>query len=292
MGIRPTDLVDLHTHSNSSDGTSQPFELVLQANATGVRMIALTDHDTLAGLDDLLAAAGRYRIHPVPGIEISSHLGGRQLHILGLGMRRQHWPELEKFLEQTRSWREERNEKILARLNDLGFALTWEAVLAECGGDIVARPHFARALITAGHVASFRQAFGELLGDGCPAHVPKRRPLPEEVVKVLQGTGAVAIVAHPNSLVAGDGGPLTPVLELLLEAGIDGVEAFHPRMSPAQTEETLAFASKNNLLVTGGSDFHGRNKPDNPMGRGFGGRKLFARPMVDAVARFEQIVRW
>jgi hypothetical protein len=112
------------------------------------------------------------------------------------------------------------------------------------------------------------------------------------VVQVLQAAGGVAIVAHPNSLVAGDGGPLIPVLEELLGAGIDGIEAFHPKMSPALTQEAISFAGQHGLLVTGGSDFHGRNKPDNPIGRGHGGRKLFARPMVEAVTRFEEIVRW
>jgi 3',5'-nucleoside bisphosphate phosphatase len=292
VGIRPNDLVDLHTHSTASDGTLRPFELILAAQRTGVRMVALTDHDTLDGLDGLLAAAGRYRVHAVPGIEISSRLGERQLHILGLGLRRHLWPGLEQFLEQTRSWRAERNEKILDRLNELGFPLTWENVRAECGGEIVARPHFARALTTAGHVGSLKHAFVELLGDGCPAHVPKRRPQPSEVVQVLQAAGGVAIVAHPNSLVAGDGGPLIPVLEELLGAGIDGIEAFHPKMSPALTQEAISFAGQHGLLVTGGSDFHGRNKPDNPIGRGHGGRKLFARPMVEAVTRFEEIVRW
>ena len=292
MGIRPNDLVDLHTHSTASDGTAKPFELILQAHRSGVRMLALTDHDTLDGLDGLLGAAGRYRVRGVPGIEISSRLGERQLHILGLGLRRHLWPELEEFLEQTRSWRTERNEKILARLNELGFDLAWADVRAQCGGEIVARPHFARALQVAGHVGSFRQAFEELLGDGRPAHVPKRRPIPQDVVTVLQAAGGVAIVAHPNSLVAEDGGALMPVLEQLVDAGIDGVEAFHPKMTPEQTGEAVAFAEKHSLLVTGGSDFHGRNKPDNPMGRGHGGRKLFARPMVEAVTRFEEILRW
>lgn len=292
MGIRPTDLVDLHTHSSCSDGTLKPYEMILKAHSTGVRMLALTDHDTIAGLDELLAAAGRYRIHPVPGVEISSQLEGRQLHILGLGLRRQLWPGLEQFLEQTCQRRHERNEKILERLSELGLPLTMEAVAAEAGGEILARPHFARALLAAGHVATYQKAFEELLGNGCPAHVPKRRPLPAEVVAVVHEAGGVAIVAHPNSLVAADDSSLTAVLEKLLDVGIDGVEAFHPKMTPAQTEEVLAWAQQHGMLVSGGSDFHGRNKPDNPMGRGHGGRKLFARPMVDAVARFEQIIRW
>ena len=292
MVIAPKDLVDFHTHSTASDGTAKPFELIFHAHRAGVRMIALTDHDTLAGLDGLLGAAGRYQVHPVPGIEISSRLDGRQLHILGLGLRRHLWPDLETFLEQARSWRAERNEKILDRLNELGFALTWEAVLAECGGEVVGRPHFARALCAAGHVSTLQQAFDELLRTGGPAYFSKRRPSPAKAIEVLQGAGGAAIVAHPNSLVAEDQAPLTTVLESLLGAGIDGIEAFHPEMSPEQTREAVAFAEQHDLLVTGGSDFHGRNKPGNPVGRGYGARKLFAGPMAAAVARFEQIIRW
>lgn len=292
MGIAPKDLVDFHAHSTVSDGTFKPFELILQAQTSGVRMVALTDHDTIAGLDSFLAAAGRFLIHPVPGIEISSEAEERRLHILGLGLRRHLWGELESFLETARRWRTERNETMLERLNGLGFALTMDEVEVHCGSPIVTRPHFARALMKAGHVATMQQAFDELLGVGCPAYVPKQRPSPAAAVSALQAAGGVAIVAHPNSLVERDSASLSDILTPLLEAGIDGVEVYHPDMTEAQSAEVLEFATRHDLLVSGGSDFHGRNKPGNRMGRGRSGRKLFARQMAALVDRFEPFVRW
>ncbi len=292
MGIAPKDLVDFHAHSTVSDGTFKPFELILQAQKSGVRMVALTDHDTIAGLDSFLAAAGRFRIHAVPGIEISSDAEERRLHILGLGLRRHLWGELEGFLAAARRWRTERNEKMLERLNALGLALTMSEVEAHCGSPIVARPHFARALTEAGHVATLQQAFDELLGVGCPAYVRKQRPSPAAAVSALQAAGGVAMVAHPSSLVERDNASLTDALTPLLEAGIDGIEVYHPDMTEAQSDEVLKFAQQHDLLVSGGSDFHGRNKPRNRLGRAHGARKIFAQQVAELVARFEPFVRW
>jgi predicted metal-dependent phosphoesterase TrpH len=290
--LAPKDLVDFHTHSTASDGTTPPYQIIIQAHDVGVRMVALTDHDTVDGLEKFIFAAPRYRIRAIPGIEISSQFGDRRLHVLGLGMRRRSWPDLEAFLQRVRSWRHERNEKMVQRINDLGMPLTLEEVDRERTGQILARPHFARAMVERGYVGSMQEAFDRVIGRDGPGYVAKRRPSPTEAVEILHETGALAIIAHPNSLVENDGAALEPVLAELLHAGFDGVEAYHPDMSPEQTRDSIEFALKRDVLVAGGSDFHGRNKKSNYLGRVHGGRKLFAEQVAPLIERLEAMPRW
>ncbi len=243
---------DFHCHSSRSDGTLAPRDLVDLAAANGVRVLALTDHDTLDGLDEAREAASR---HPgmrlVPGVELSCDVPGTEVHVLGLFID----PGDAAFraeLERMRAARVQRGERIVAALMALGAPVSWERVREIAGEASIGRPHIARALIEAGHVADIDEAFARYLGRTSPAYVERERLLPADAVRLIHAAGGLAVFAHPpftidHERVAGE----------LAAAGLDGLEVYYRHYPDDTIEALLALAGQLGLLPTGGSDYHG-----------------------------------
>ncbi len=260
--------IDLHVHSNASDGTYSPAEVAGLASAAGLSAIALTDHDTTRGVAEAQQAGDRLGLRVIPGIEVSSAWQGREIHILGLFIAPGS-PELEALLSQMRMRREQRNAEMLRRLGAAGITLSPEEL---CGGNpntILTRAHVARALVQRGLASSIDQAFRKYLNYDrgfCP---PKDPIPPEEVVRVLLRSGAFVSLAHPFQYHLGDQGT-NELIRQLAELGMQGVEVYHSSHNPLEISKLQAWARALRLLPTGGSDFHGANKPDIQIGRGRG----------------------
>ena len=263
------ELVDLHTHTTASDGSLTPAELVAAARDAGLKAVAVTDHDTTAGLDQALAAGREMGLTVVPGVEISVEAGlAGGVHVVGLFVDRHH-PALAAALERLQQTRARRNPRMVERLNRLGIPLTLEEVTTFAGGEIVSRAHFAQALVARGVVASREEAFARYLGAGKPAYVPKQRLSPQEAITLLREAGAVPILAHPGLLPL-ERGPLEELVRRFQEMGLEGLEAHYSEHHRPTRLWLERLAARLGLVVSGGSDFHGRAKPDIALGRGKG----------------------
>jgi len=258
-------LIDLHTHSTASDGSFRPAEVVRLAKVAGLKAMALTDHDTTDGLAEALAAGAELGVEVIPGVEISAQFIDDTMHILGyfLDFRSGKLAERLAVLKQARK---ERNPKIVAKLNALGIPITMEQVERASGGGQVGRPHIARALLESGYVSSMQQAFDIYLKNGGKAYVEKFRFPPAEAMDMIREAGGVPVLAHPFTLGLGSASALKEVLLDLKDQGLAGVEIFYADHSPEQEALYLKLAQELGLLVTGGSDFHGNNKPDVTLG--------------------------
>jgi len=251
--------VDLHTHTTASDGLHRPADNVRMAKEAGLAGIAVTDHDTVAGFAEAAEAGAKLGVEVVPGVEISTSYEGREIHVLGYFIDCSD-PALLRRLVSQRRVRDARNEGIIARLNELGVALTLEEVVQEAGrepgrDETIGRPHIAAALVRRGVVATAQEAFDRYLAEGKPAYVaPPDRISPFEAFAWIHEAGGAAIVAHPG--LYGDD-RLPP---LLLAGGADGLEAYHSDHAPEQEARYRELAERSGKLVTGGSDFHGARK--------------------------------
>jgi 3',5'-nucleoside bisphosphate phosphatase len=268
--------VDLHTHSTASDGACPPREVMRLADQARLAAVALTDHDTTAGLSEARQAAAQYPgLTLVPGIEISAKFPTGTLHILGLGID----PEsatLAEALRRLQAARAERNPKIFAKLADLSVRVTMEEVLRQTGEDpaqagaserIVGRLHIAQAMIAKGHVRSTQEAFDKYLATGRPAYVDKERLTPRQSIDAIRGAGGLAVLAHPVQLRYQNRLQLETIVRDLIGAGLGGIEAYHSDHSDAQVRLYLELACRFNLAISGGSDFHGPAKPGVMLGR-------------------------
>lgn len=261
--------IDLHCHSTFSDGSASPAELVALAGHAGLAALAVTDHDTTAGLDEARAAAASTDLEIIPGCEVSTNLDGRSVHVLGHGFREDD-PGFQDLLTGVRDDREERNLKMLERLGELNMPLTLEDVVEHATGDIVARPHFARAMVKRGYVSDTRQAFTRYLRDGGPAHVVVGRPRPVDAVMAIRAAGGAASIAHPRQIALGDDDAWEAFFSELVDAGLAGIEVDHPSQDAEQRRYFGAWAKRFGLVWTGGSDFHGAAKAHIELGRGDG----------------------
>ena len=264
-------LIDLHTHSTASDGTLPPAELVAEAARAGLAAIALTDHDTLAGLPEAREAGRRAGIEVIAGVELSVADGERSVHMLGLFLPERPGP-LANALAVLREKRHGRNRRILEKLQALGVNIPYETVTALADGT-VGRPHIARAMLAAGAVTSLKEAFTRYLGAYGRAYVPKDKLTLPEAIALLHAEGALASLAHPYLLGLG-GTALIETVGRYREAGLDAIEALYTEHSQAQTLEYLAVARRFGLAVSGGSDFHGTIKPGVELGRGRGNLRV------------------
>lgn len=265
--------VDLHTHSTASDGTRSPAEVVALADQAGLAAMALTDHDTTSGLGEARAAAAdRPDLHFVPGVEISARHTGGTMHILGLGID-ENAPALRGLLVGFIDARDERNPKIVTKLQNLGFDIDMDDVLVAAESfdpgrtHVVGRMHIAEAMRVKGYAQSIQDAFTRYLGSGGAAFVDKERLEPREVIEGIVAGGGAAVLAHPVQLGIGDGQELEDYVRRLAGAGLGGIEVYHPDHSPERTRRHLDIARRLGLLVTGGSDFHGTAKPGVAIGR-------------------------
>lgn len=269
--------VDLHTHTTVSDGVLTPAELVAAAAAAGLHVLAITDHDAMGAIAEARAAAPP-GLTIVPGAELTCHVADREAHILAYGIE----PGDAVFAEALAGFAEQRRVRartIVERLNRLGIDLTFAAVEAASGEGTIARPHVAQALVAHGHVGSVDEAFARYLGRGAPAFVRKPTLEPEDAFRMVAAAGGVSVLAHPGTFRHDE---LIPVL---VEAGLQGIEARHTEHSAAHCRHYEAMAAHFGLLPTGGSDFHG-----TPGHRSRLGRPSVPREWADAlVARFETL---
>ncbi len=265
-------MIDLHTHSLFSDGSLAPEALVARAAGVGVTGLALTDHDTTAGVAPFLAACAAHGITGVPGVEISAEWPHGTMHILGYFFDPAN-AGLQRGLVNIRGGREERNVKILAKLQALGTELTWDEVAALAGSDVVGRPHFAMALIKRGVVNNKQRAFSRFLGKGSPAYFDRFRLSPREALALIRGAGGVPVLAHPNTLRV-TWAKLRRTVAELTEQGLGGIETYYSEHPPRTVERLGHLARDFGLVATGGSDFHGELNPDIEIGRGFGPLKV------------------
>lgn len=278
--ILPADLVDLHTHSTASDGADSPDVLVRSAAEDGIRALALTDHDCVDGIESFLLACHNYNVRGIPGVEVSVKFMDFRMHVVGLGLRRgPGWHRLQELLTQARIWRDERNQQIVDRFCALGYSMTLDEVVAEAGGKVIARPHFARVLIRKKVVLSIPEAFERFLRKGGKAYVAKRKLDAAEIVQALKEAGCVVILAHPTSVLEGSSVSLEEALHLAKEMGMDGFEAFHPDVAQSTRRRIIRFAQQYDMLISGGSDYHGGNKPLSFLGRASGNRPIWARDL-------------
>jgi hypothetical protein len=262
-------MIDLHTHSTCSDGTFAPPALVREAKAAGLTHLSLTDHDTVDGVAAAREEARRQGVAFVGGLEISAEFQPGTMHILGYGFREDDGA-LNERLRYVRRCREERNPKIAQNLRDLGFDLTMEEVSAVSGGGVVGRPHFARVMLDKGYVATLQEAFDRFLAKGRPAYVNKVRLSPAESISVIRNAGGVAVLAHPLQLKLGLDGALEEAVERLVGLGLQGIECYYRNHTAEDTAAMLALADRLRLVATGGSDFHGSNRPHIRLGVGEG----------------------
>jgi len=253
--------VDLHCHSTASDGGMAPEELVAQAASLGIKVLAITDHDTTEGVPAALAEAQRWNIRVVPGVEISAVSGREEIHLLGYFVDSDN-QELQALLAHARTARRERAQEMLVRLAKLGLPIEWERVLEIAGGGgSIGRPHVATTLLEAGYVSSWGEAFNLWIGQGCPAYVERYKLPPEEAIRLVRRSGGLPVLAHP--FIYSRNGKRKAGLDLkhwlprLREAGLEGIEVYYPHYPHRVSRQLLALAIQNGLLITGGSDFHG-----------------------------------
>ena len=260
--------IDLHAHTTASDGSLTPEELVRLAKQQGVATLAVTDHDTVAGLSRASTEGRQAGVEIIPGIEISCLFGETELHILGYFINPDD-PHLEPALAKYLASREERNPRIVQRLQELGCDLTYAEVKAAAGVATVGRPHIAQALVRRGYVANVSEAFDRYLADDAPAYIPRLLPSPAEAIGLIRQIGGIPVLAHP-AYTARLKEPFEQVCATLKGLGLLGIEAIYSSHSRQQTDRYRSVSSNQGLLVTGGSDFHGEAKPNLLVGTGYG----------------------
>lgn len=266
-------LVDLHLHSTCSDGTKSPEEIVALAAEAGLAAAVLTDHDTMEGTPSFLAAARAAGLRSIAGMEISADVPRRTVHLLAYGCDPGE-PRLADALARVRNGRAERNARILERLARLGCPVTMEEVRAEAGNaEVVGRPHIAAALIRRGFAEDRVDAFRRFLGRGAPAYEERFRLAPEEALALVAGAGGVVSLAHPAST-GYNPAELRRFVGGLAERGLAGIECLYTGYLPNQVEEYVGLAREFGLLVTGGTDYHGENKPGVRIGVAYGRLKV------------------
>lgn len=263
--------IDLHTHSRASDGTLRPAELVARAAQVGLSAVALTDHDTLAGLPEAREAGAASGVEVISGVELSVADGDRSIHVLGLFLPEQPGP-LAEVLHFLRDRRHSRNHRILEKLARLGIPVDYRAVTALAQG-AVGRPHIAQVMVAMGAVGSLKEAFSRYLGSRGQAYVPKDKLHFAKAAALLHAEGALVVLAHPYILGL-SGQELADTVGRYKKLGLDGIEVFYTEHSQAQTLDYLALAKRLDLALSGGSDFHGATKPGVELGRGHGNLRV------------------
>lgn len=263
--------VDLHVHSNKSDGSFTPTELVQYAIQKGLRAFALTDHDTTDGIDEALKAAQGKNIEVIPGIEFSSEYEGKDIHIVGLYIDYKS-DFFKRRLQNFVNGRTIRNQEMCKRLTDYGFPVTYEEMLEEFPGCVITRSHYAKFMLNRGYTQTLKEAFDRYIGDTCPCFVPRKKITPMRAVEIILKAGGFTILAHPL-LYHMSSQKLEKLVSLLKDMGLQGLEAVYCTYSTSDEREMRTLAAKYDLCISGGSDFHGNAKPGLDLATGYG--KLF-----------------
>lgn len=259
--------VDLHCHTTASDGALTPVQLVQRASRLGLKVVAITDHDSTDGVAPALEAAPRYGVEVIPGVEINTDVPGTEVHILGYFLDHTD-PFLNSELARLRDGRIGRAKRMAEKLAEMGAPVRFERILEIAGEGAVGRPHVAQALLEAGHVASFDQAFEKYIGRDSPAYVERLKFSPAQACALIRRAGGVPVLAHPvffdRSGAIKAPFDLDVMLPELIAAGLMGLEVYYPGYDAVTTEYLMAVARRYKLLHTGGTDFHGvrANEPD------------------------------
>lgn len=264
-------IIDLHTHSTCSDGTYTPTELVTLAKKIGLSALALTDHDTIDGLAEFQSAGKENDIETICGIEFAALWEQHhrpEIHIVGLGFDPHH-PLLQERMQDIRQSRDIRNRKMCEKLSSIGLHITLEEVAANAGGEIITRAHFANVLLQKGYIKKKEDAFSRYISPGLPGYVEREFLSPELCIRTIKEAGGAAVLAHPT-LYRLSPEQLEELCRELIPYGLDGIECQYPTYSPAETKAITTLAEQIGLLPSGGSDFHGKNKPNIHLGSGKG----------------------
>lgn len=262
---------DLHTHSNYSDGTYSPAQLITEAEGLGLTAVALTDHNTVDGLPDFLAAASHSRVEAVPGCEFSTDYLGVELHILGLYIMPERYAAVSELLEADRRDKDRSNRDLIAALNAAGYELDYEEICRRSNGQFN-RAHVAAAMVEKGYFPEMQACFRGPLSARHGLYVPPRRIDAYACIRFIKSIGAVAVLAHPFLNLNEE--QLRSFLPEAVAAGLDAMEVEYPKYSPETTATAYRMADDFGLRYSGGSDFHGENKPDIVLGWGRGDLKI------------------
>ncbi|MFO7445370.1 MAG: PHP domain-containing protein [Ignavibacteriaceae bacterium] len=249
-----TGKVDLHIHTTHSDGFYSPTEIIGKAKEKGLDIIGITDHDNISAIEEAANAGKKVGIEVIPGVEISSDVRDKEVHILGYFVEPDN-KELERYLNFFREERIKRAVRIVNRLNNLGFPLSINDVMDKAANSAVGRPHIAQAMLEKGFVNSYYEAFNKFIGNGCPAFEKKVHLSPQSAFKIINDAGGLSFIAHPGYMPE-------ILLKEIIEAGVDGIEVVHPSHSPQQTKFYRGIVNEYFLLDSGGSDFHGGKRED------------------------------
>lgn len=260
---------DLHTHSVFSDGTYTPAQLLEEAEERNLTTIALTDHNTVTGLPDFVAAAEGSKVEAIPGVEFSTDYDGIELHILALYLKKEYWSQVTELMSQYHRRKEQSNIDLVERLNQAGYRIDYAKIKSSTPEGQVNRALIAAELTALGYTVSNKEAFSKLLRPSCGYYTPPQRFTPEEMIAIIRDLGAVSVLAHPYLNLNEE--QLHHFLEQAKLWGLQGMEVRYSTYDEQTTEAAYAMADEFGLLYSGGSDFHGRNKPDIQLGEGKGG---------------------
>lgn len=249
----PDKFADLHIHTDRSDSTFSPLEVIKYASEAGLSAIAITDHDSTAAIPLIMEYAGKYNIEVIPGVELSSDINGNDVHILGYFIDYQQEWFLEK-LEFLRDTRTKRAQQIISKLNELSIDISMEDVINISGEGAIGRMHIARALLKKKYISSIQEAFYKFLGKGRHAYVKKYKITPKEAIDMIKKLHGISVLAHPQIMNQDD------LIPIMVKEGLQGIEVYHSDHTPAGVKKYLEIAEKHKLLVTGGSDCHGIGK--------------------------------
>ncbi|HLL78212.1 MAG TPA: PHP domain-containing protein [Ktedonobacteraceae bacterium] len=274
-------LIDLHTHSTASDGLYSPAELVQRAAQAGLRVLALTDHDSTDGLTEAAQEAGSQGIELIPGIEINTDAGDGEVHVLGYFMQYSR-SAFQSVLKTLRDARVQRGQRMVERLNEQGVNISWQRV-REIAHGAVGRPHIARALLEAGYVKSIGEAFDTYIGNHSPAYVPRYRLTPDDAVRLIASANGLPVIAHPITVPGLD--ILRGWLPELVQTGMVGLETYYGQYTPEQENALLALANEYRLIPTGGSDYHGPGIHPTPLGGRYVPSEAVERLKAEAAKR-------
>lgn len=268
--------IDLHTHTNKSDGALSPTELVLKAKKNKITTISITDHDSVNALDEAIEVGKEVGVNVIPGVELSTDIEDKEVHLLGLFLDLNN-EELKKYLSFFRDERLYRAKRIVKKLNLLGHTITIDDVMEHAQSSAIGRPHIAFAMVEQGIVSNYYEAFGKYIGDDCPAYEKKIHVSPKSALKIIADAGGLSFIAHPGYI------PET-ILTTLIKAGIDGIEVIHPSHNDYQVRFYRGIVNQYCLLESGGSDFHGGGKGDeNNFGKFF-----ISQSKLDAMQKMMQ----
>ncbi len=261
-------MIDLHTHSSASDGSLSPTELLHLAEKSGISYLALTDHNTTNGLPEFLHAAKSCSVHAIPGVEITCEADNEELHILALNLPEKSFPQVQSVMKEVLQRSKNSQLDLISNLRKAGYQLSYEEIQKANPTSVLNRAHIGAALMQAGYVPSVQTAFKTLLNEEAGYYHPAKRLQAVDVLHMIQDLGAIPVWAHPFFRLNANG--VKRILELLAPHGLKGMETYYSTYTPEQTSDAFKLAAKFQLKPSGGSDFHGSNKPDIQLGVGRG----------------------